>query len=271
MKKIKTISLNRMTLDECFQFHTVVYGYYKECDFLNVSAFEANYKDAIANLDIALKQVRESDKTVLVTASDLVRDHLYDGLSKTNEVALLHFDDEVASAAHSIDIVLRNYGNPTKLPYPAETSSIYNLCQEFQSATYAPLIAEVGLTEWVVRLKKSNEDFDKLYNDRSNEQSVLIAGLAKDARLEVENCYRILIAVTEVELLIADCPLHAYVAKLNEHISTYKKIIAARTTRNNRKKKNDQDGNNPIEIKDKSNKEENINKKNTDGEQPEES
>ena len=257
MKKIKTISLNRMTLDECFQFHTIVYGYYKECAFLDVTVPEDSYRDAIAEFDIALKQVRESDKTVLVTAADLVRDHLYDGLSKTNAASMLHFDDEVASAAHSVDIVLRNYGNPTKLPYPAETSSIYNLCQDLQSATYAPAVEKAGLTEWVVRLKKANEDFDKLYNDRSNEQSILVAGLAKDTRLEVENSYRILIAITEVELLIADCPLHAYVAKLNEHISTYKKIIAARTTRNATRKARKEQGNNgdngsdgegPIEI-----------------------
>jgi hypothetical protein len=238
-----------MTQDESFQFHTVVYGYFKESTLIDTSVYEQLYGSAIEDFDIALKQVRESEKTVNVTTLDRRRDVLYRGAVKTNAAAMHHFNPEIASASHAVDIVFRNYGDPTKLAYPAETSVIYNLCQELQMPAYAPLLVKLGLTEWIEELKLENEAFDKMYNDRATEQSILMAGLARNKRHSVEILYRNLISIANVNLMLdsKNSPLLAFVDIINEHIALYKKIIAARTTRNNnRKKKNDQDSNKPI-------------------------
>ena len=236
--QITSIGLTSMTMNESFQFHTAIYGYFKECSFLEVTAFEDNYRDAIEKYDVAIKQVLQSDKTIHLAELDSVRDTIYRNFVKTNNVALLHFDHDVADAAHSVEVVIKNYKNPVKMSYASETSVIYNLCQDLQSPTYAPAVAKAGLTEWVVQLKEANENFDKLFNERSDEQSVLIVGLAKEARVHLELCYETLMLVTEAELLKPSCPLQAYVDRINEQISYYKALIAARKTRNATKRKN---------------------------------
>jgi len=250
-----------MTNDECFQFHTLVYSYFKNCTLIETSAYEELYGRGIEDLDVALNQVRENEKTVEVTALDHTRDVLYSGTKRTNRAALHHFNHEIASSAHAIDIIFRGYKKPEKSNYPAETSMIYNLCQDLQNATYAPLAEKVGLTDWIVELKKANDAFEELFNDRAVQQSLLIAGLAREKRHEVETIYRSLISIANVNLLIdPSSPLLEFVDIINEQIAKCKQIIAARTTHNATKKlkkeqvnngdnsggNNDNDG--PIEI-----------------------
>jgi len=138
-----------------------------------------------------------------------------------------------------------------------ETSMIYNLCQDLQNATNAPLLEKIGLTEWLVELKKANDAFEELFNDRTVQQSLFIVGLVKEKRHEVETCYRHLISIANVNLLIdPSSPLLEFVDIINEHIARYKQIIAARTTCNATKKRKKEQGDNgdnsgnegPIEI-----------------------
>jgi len=256
-KKITSIHLTAMTQNESFEFHTSIYSYFKECNMLELSAAEDNYRYAIGKYDEALKQIRLSDKTIRLAVLDNLRDRIYVGFVATNRAALLHFDADVVSAAYSVSLVIKDYGNPVDASYPAETSVIYNLCQDLQSAAYSQQVDTAGLTEWVVQLKKANEDFEEMFNERSDDQSVLVAGLAKTRRQELEASYNILMLVSEVALLVPDCALQAYVDRINKQIATYKTLIAARATRNATKRKKKEDGNDsddnnngegPIEI-----------------------
>jgi hypothetical protein len=260
--KIKSINLSAMTQDESFQFHSTISGFFKEANYLETSAPEGNYVSAILAFDVALKQVRQSDKTAKIAELHEKRIHLYLGIVQIVGANILHFDPEYVSAANKLEILLNNYDNPSKVAYNAATSVIYNLSQDLVLPEYVPLMAKLGLTEWAVELKKANDEFDVLFVERNSEQSVLIAGLAKDSRDLVEKLYRVLIVVAESEILIKpNCPLEKYVKEINELIAYYKKTIAARRTRNVKRKDkndttttdkpNDNGGNEgPIEIKD---------------------
>jgi len=177
-------------------------------------------------------------------------DNIYTGIVKIVDANLLHTDPEVVEAARVITILLHGYENPVRKKYNEATSVYYNLSQEFLLPKYAPLMTKMGLTEWAALLKKSNEDFEELFNERNDEQSVMIVKYARESRLEVEKYYRLLMAVTESELAIRpECALEEYVDKINELITYYKRGIAARKTHNkNKKDKNKGDGdddNNP--------------------------
>jgi len=126
-----------------------------------------------------------------------------------------------------------------------ETSMIYNLCQDLQNATNAPLLEKIGLTDWIAELKQVNEEFEKLYNDRTVQQSLFIVGLVKEKRHEVETYYRHLISIANVNLLIdPSSPLLEFVDIINEQIAKCKQIIAARTIHNATKKLKKEQGNN---------------------------
>jgi hypothetical protein len=255
--QILSINLRAMSQDESFQFHTAISAIYKEAQYLETASMEGLYASSIVKFDDALKQVRHSDKTIYIVKLDLKRDHDYLGIAKTVDAYQWHYDPEFVAAAHTLDILLKSYGNPVSIPYNAETSVIYNLSQEFISPKYAPLMAKLGLTEWAVELKRANDEFDALFNDRGDEQSVLIAKYAIDSRREVEESYRRLMTRTEGELLKPNCELKAYVDRINERIAYYKNTIAIRKGRNATKKKkedgtdNNKPGEGPIELKGK--------------------
>ena len=240
--KIKGIDLRAMSNDESFQFHTTIMGYYEKANYIETSAPESLYFSAIRNFDDALKQIRESDKTNPLAKLDKQRDHLYTGIVKIVDAHHLHIDPEVVEAARLITVLLHGYGNPVRKKYNEATSLYYNLSQEFVLPKYAPLIEKLGLAEWTVLLKKANEDFESLFNERNDEKSVLIARSVRESRQEVEKYYRLLITVTESELMIKpNCPLEEYVDKINELIAYYKRSIAANKTYNKKKKDKNKD------------------------------
>jgi len=249
-RQILGIRLTAMTQDESFQFHTAIYEYYKECASTNFSVPEENYRVAIEEFDVALKQVRKSNKTEKLAELDSIRDRLYVDFVKTNKTAMCHYDHDIADAATTIAIVIKNYKNAAKASYPAGTSILHNLCQDLESTTYAPLIEKLGFTEWVVKMKKANKDFNDMFDERSDIQSALIVDLAREARKEVERCYNILIFVSDADLLLPFSMLHAYLARINERIAYYRKLIAERSTRNAKKRrKNDPNNNKPEDNK----------------------
>ena len=256
MKKfIEGINLSSMINDESFEFHTSLSKYYKAAGCIETSAVEMDYFLALVKYDDALKQVRENDKTILLAKLDAARDRLYSVFVRLAKVLQEHYDEEIATAAHSVNIVIRNYRNPVSMSYAAETSVLYNLCQDLQEPAYAPSVEKVGLTGWVEKLKETNDEFEKVFDERIDAKSLLIVNAAKDCRIKLEDAYRLLMTVTESELLKETCNIHPYVDKINTLIADYKKLIAARTTRNatKRKKKDDEknnggEGEGPIEI-----------------------
>jgi len=235
-EKITGISLQLMTNDESFEFHTSILDYYTECAFAKMSEAEKDYRIKIGKYDDALRQVRESEKTLAIARINTKRNKLYTNFVKTNRVMMMHYDEAIAGAAYSINIAIHNYKNPVKMSYAAATSVVYNLCQELQSPYYAPKLETAGLSGWIERLNEANESFERLFNERSEYKSTLVAGLTISSRQKMEDCYRKLMLISEAELLNEDCLLHNYVARINTQIAYYKKLIAARKTLNANKK-----------------------------------
>jgi hypothetical protein len=242
MKKVfNSIALTRLTLHESFQFHSAILSYFKECDALVLTAYLALYAEAVEEFDEAVKQIRASEITEILAILDAVRDHTYIIYSRLNTLNIEHFDPEVVEAAKAIEIVLKGYKNPVNLAYPAETSILYNLCQDLTNEKYAPLVAKTGLTEWVVELDRANKEFDKMFNDRNNAQSVLVANKAKDARVKVESFYGLLMLMAEAELVKGNAEIKEYVDRINTLIDSNKTRIAKRATINAKKKGNNKD------------------------------
>jgi len=248
MKKvIKSISLTRMTINESFQFHSTILAYFKECDALVLTAYLALYDEAVKEYDEAVKQILASEETEKLANLDGIRRHDYNFYTRINKLITEHFNPEVAEAAKSVAIVIKGYKNPVNLSYPAETSILHNLCQDLSNEKYAPLVAKTGLTEWVVELDRANKEFDKVFKLRNDEQSILVANKAKEARIKVESFYGLLMLMVEAELVKGNAEIKEYVDKINTLIDYYKTILAKRATLNSKKRedKKNENNNNP--------------------------
>jgi hypothetical protein len=232
MKKIKGVKLSNLQQGESFEFHSSVLKVLLEVGALQVDVTILAYKKAIEEFDEAFKQLRESAITSAITAADERRDHAWRGFRKANTAALNHFDPAIVQAAHTLDVLIRNYGDPTTLSYPNETSQIYNLCQDLENATYKPLVEKVGLSGWFKEMKTSNEAFAVLFEQRGEEQSTIVTGLAKEKRAATENAYRDMAERINAFIVLSPKPeLETAVERVNYYVDYYNNIVATRKGR----------------------------------------
>ena len=232
MAKVKNISLSRLHQGESFEFHTsVVKNMIETPTFVNDPTV-VTYRAAVTAYDGAFKQQRESALTNDVAIADERNDKAWRGLNKANKAALDHYSNNVAAAAHAIDVVIRNYGDPTKLSYPNETARIYNLCQDLDKPANVAHINVIGIKGWVDELKAANKAFSETFAKRGNEQYTLITGLTKEKRIDTENAYRKAIEKLEAMLIMGPtAQLNTMAEKINYYVDYYNNIIATRRGR----------------------------------------
>ena len=190
MSKIGNILLRGLHQQESFEFHTQVYGVVKVLTDPTVVKLTNKYKGAIDEFDDSLKQLRESADTGELARLDNARDLAWRGLNSGIKSLLNHYDSKIARNANVLDILMRNYGNPTRLSYNEETGTITNLCQELETTYYLGLLNQLHLTFWYEDMRRCNQDFSRLFIKRGTEQSVLITGLAKEKRRATDAAYR---------------------------------------------------------------------------------
>jgi hypothetical protein len=85
--------------------------------------------------------------------------------------------------------VFDTYGNLASKPLNEETSAINNIIQELEG-TYASDVGKVGLTNWVMELKKRNEEVSGLIEERFDESAGRSTVVLKEARAALDESYR---------------------------------------------------------------------------------
>ena len=229
MSEIKGITLKDLQQNESFEFHSSVYNVFASVQSGVSAAVVDGYGDTVDGFDAALKQIRESAVTDALTAADARRDNAWRGLHNAVTLALKHFNAATVQAAHVLDIIIRNYGNPTDKSYPNETSMIFNLCQELGTEANTALLQTVGAADRFEELEAANDNFRALFEQRGNEQSILVAGLAKDARKAAEDAYRLLVKTVNAMLVLnPTAVLERCVERVNYFVDYYGNLIARR-------------------------------------------
>ena len=246
MNQVNKFPLNRLHQQESFEFHRQVYEIVKLLIDLGVIKLVMLYYLAIGAFDIALKQLRESIDTIEVTRLDNARDRAWRGLKAGIKALLNHYDETIVRNAHILDVVIRNYGDPTRLSYNEETSVIFNLCQELEKTEYLGLLNQLHLTFWYEDMRRFNQEFKRLFTSRGSEQDMLISGLAQEKRRETDDAYRNLVNYINSLAFIDDSEeLKTAIRQVNYYVKYYSDMLAARQGRAKAKKeKNKEDGEN---------------------------
>lgn len=168
-----------------------------------------------------------------VNLLDIRRDNTWSAInSRIKSTLTSPIDDEVESAA-LLERLMNQHGNVRELPYNEETAAVKSLVKDLQGETYAPHVAQTGLTSWVEALKTQNDEFATTFDLRNSELAGRPNGNVKSVRQELDPLYdkivdRINAAIT---LEIAADGVETFVSELNEKISYYQNTLAIRSGR----------------------------------------
>jgi hypothetical protein len=188
------------------------------------------------NEDEALKKISKSAVTAKINDADTARDITFRGLVDTNNIALNHYDPEVAEAAQILKIPFDAYGNLAILPLKEETSGIINLMQELKGK-YAAAVQKAGLTGWVTKLETDNNTFFTLFTERNDENAARTQLKMKECRLETERAYEAVVERINALIVIeGEADYAEFVSKLNSLIDKFNNDVAVRIGRAKAKK-----------------------------------
>jgi hypothetical protein len=223
MLKIADCPLTRFQNDEHFNFHTEVNGLVTNITAatLLISAEYAAYLPLLQQEEDALNFVRKSSYSLLISASDKVRDNTLAGMNDAIDSGLKHFDPAVRASSGRLKILLDTTGNIARKAYNKETGDILKLLADLKG-TYAADVAAAKIGDWVSELEKNNNAFVELQNSRYDEAAEKTRLRMTDVRVDVDAAYKTMIAKINALIIVnGEAPYVDFVNKLNLRIAAY--------------------------------------------------
>jgi hypothetical protein len=274
-KEVLTFPFSKLSNNNALQTFDRMEEVYDKLDFLEITAFLDGFKVLKNQLSDTLRPHMGSAITRRLEKRDPERDRLYNQFNGIIRTAMKASNPEISNAANEVDVVLRRNGNPVKQQMDEETRTIAKIVHDLHVEKIYPFLKSIpGAESVLTELEELNDLFAQEYNDRIEERIGQKKGATTKLRSDVNDAATLSVkAVNAYALLFKSTVVDEAIDELNTILDQ------ARINLSNRGKgsgssedpESPDPENPPIEIRDKLNKEENINKKNTDGEQPEES
>ena len=218
MKKIKTISLTSLRVEECF-------GYLK----LVLAETENLPEEETPSVLTASENANPA--TVSVTATDAGRDDAWRGTNAYVKAMCNHPTADVASAAAEAKSLFDKYGDPTSLAQTEESGVLHNLLQDLEAfdSSKRTLLA---LDVWITDLKTKEEAFLAAAAERTEADAARQVGIVKETRTAAEAAYRSLVdTVNALAMINGDAAYATFIDHVNAMIERQKAISKARSTR----------------------------------------
>jgi len=176
-----------------------------------------------------------SEITAELQELDAARDSALQGIEFMVKSYTYHYTDTKREAAELLEHSLDNYGSGiTRLNYQAETSTINSIIEKWETEQkYIDALASLSLTEWKAELKTINVNFNQRYLDRLSDNADHPEQTSLDLRAGIITSYRELLAYLQAYTTLSTAGEYEKLNKLiNELISEYNKMLAARKSKN---------------------------------------
>ena len=195
-------------------------------DKLDVEVAYKPFKLALGVEDQAMKNVQTSNLTKSIVLADEVRDSLFVGFQYTVWGAPHQYDVATRAAADRINLVLEQYGNPTRLSYKAETGILRSLIADCKTKLAADM-TKIGASHWVAPLEEANLGVEKLIGSRTDEELLQSGVNMKEARASIDPLYKALVTrIDALAVVKGVAQFDAFVNKLNARIDYFKTTVA---------------------------------------------
>lgn len=158
-----------------------------------ITELAATFKQALTYEDALLYVSRRSSLSKLIYDSNARRERTWSAISNMVQAYLQSpFEGEVA-VGKVVSRALQNFGNVRRRNYYEKTAAIGLLTGNLMSEEYAASVEQLRLTAWVAELKRENDEFNSLMDERSNEQAKQVKGNSITARKQTDELYKKLV------------------------------------------------------------------------------
>ncbi len=228
-------NLQRAYLMDFTEVMSIVASFLQKEDLeaLKLTKAAKQFNEQFSELEKGLVQTRKTGVTQSIVESDHVRDNLFVGFYSVLKGMTHHPDKSVAQKAEAVMIVVQKYDkNIAYLPQRDETAVLSNLVDDLKSDEYKEQVNTLHLTPWVVAIEEANNEFEKLYTERTEKGAEFVVGLAKEQREKVQDAFTYLCQTINAYALIeGEDNYKALANKINEEVSNVKQLVKTRKTK----------------------------------------
>ena len=260
MKKIKTISLTSLRVEEDFGFLKLVLAETEnlpgqgeeepglpDVQSTTPSALTtavSSFETAFNAFDTALKASSTNPATAIATNADMERDQSWRAANAYVKAMCSHPTADIAAEAANIKAIFDKYGDPTSLAQTEESGVLHNLLQDLTMFDSAKRTA-LNLDVWITDLQTKEDAFLTAAAQRTEADAARQVGIVKETRTAADAAYRSLVdTVNALVLLNGDAEYATFIDHVNAVIDRQKGILKARKTNNAKKK---EEGDKPVE------------------------
>ena len=240
MKKIKTISLTSLRVEEDFGFQKLILAETENLPSEETPSAQTAVVTAFATafnaFDAALKASATNPATASATDADTARDQSWRAANAYVKAMCSHPTADIASAANEAKSLFEKYGDPTSLAQTEESGVLHNLLQDLSAFDSAKRTA-LNLDVWITDLQTKEDAFLAAAAMRTEEDAARQVGIVKETRTAADAAYRSLVdTVNALAMINGDTEYATFIDHVNAVIDRQKGILKARKTNNAKKK-----------------------------------
>lgn len=235
MKKIKTISLTSLRVEEDFGFQKLILAETENLPSEETPSAQTAVVTAFATafnvFDAALKASATNPATASATDADTARDQSWRAANAYVKAMCSHPTADIANAASEAKSLFDKYGDPTSLAQTEESGVLHNLLQDLETFDSSKR-ALLNLDVWITDLKAKEDAFLAAAAERTEADAARQVGIVKETRTAADAAYRSLVdTVNALAMINGDAAYATFIDHVNALIDRQKSILKARTTR----------------------------------------
>ena len=231
MTKIKDFTIERLHNEEDFGYQKRIEVETTHLALESDQAMVGTYKAAILAYDVALKNSTSNSHTSEVVHIDSQTNTAWRGLHAQIKVALKHPNEDCRKTATESNNITHKYGDITKMGYNEKYGCTFNMLQDLNLLAVEKQ-KKISIYDWVLELQRCYDEFMAATTARTEEDSLYIKGVIKDARENADRAYRALVERVNALALVSGVePYAVFIANVNVIIDESNAVLAARKTR----------------------------------------
>lgn len=234
MTKIEPIDLRTLENNEHLQFMAGfdnLVSTHKSA-ILGAEVLYGVFKNTLMAEDLAFRVEQGSIVSLTLDRLDRQRDKTWYAISLRIKATLQSPLEEEVQSAQVVEKIINLYGDICALTNGEQSEAIAHLTDDLQHPVIGLHINKIGLTEWVSELKRQNEKFTSVMNDRNSDFAGRESNDVKAARTLLDPVYLQLVEKINAALILefALPEVITFAGKLNEKIKYFKTPLVYRNS-----------------------------------------
>lgn len=191
-----------------------------------------NLKSQLPTYNKAMEQIHASQESKNIAALDKIRDADFQALKDSIKPYKKGKTETIIKAYNAIKLVLDQQKGLRRFSYEAQTNRINTLISVLETEEYQSFANTLRISNFISELKKSNQEFDKLFAKRSYDKLQKETYNAKELRKQLTDNYRKMVNYIDVLAQVKQGEFYPKVLDvINNSRKYYSDMISIRTGR----------------------------------------